>query len=289
VKQRVKPPGNQERRIFRPPSLASPTAHQAAQLEALGAIRGALGDMSGLLDRLAPAVIAQKTVQLDANGTATDQFRIPFRSISVDYFGGSTLTVAAAPLGVGAPGPGVGVAKVGPGGFAVCNMRATVVSFYGLPGDLVTYCCMALPQPPCGTASPSAVVTEVIPAGAQLPAAGTNYTFTVPASGPAMNLTSVRATFTSSAAVANRFLSLILSDAAGNQLATIPNSSTVVASSSVFLSWLNTVSTFVSNPSGNAVLPIPMRTLLPGWTLKLNAAGIDVADQWSGIVLVFTD
>jgi hypothetical protein len=159
MKARLQPAGRQAARVFTPPSLSGSSAHQAAVLEALGEIRGALGDMSGLLDKLAPAVLAQKTVQLDAAGTAFDQFRVPFRSIGVDYFGSGTLTVAAAPLGVGAPGPGVGVAKVGPGGFAVCNMRSTVVSFYGNPGDFVTFTAYALPQPANGVTSGAAGVT----------------------------------------------------------------------------------------------------------------------------------
>jgi hypothetical protein len=286
VKERVQPAGRQAARIFRPASLSSPTAHQAAVLESLGEIRGALGDMSGLLDRLAPTVIAQKTVQLDANGTAFDQFRIPFRSIGVDYFGAGTLTVSAAPLGVGAPGPGVGIAKVGPGGFAVCNMRSTVVSFYGSPGDFVTFTAYGLPQAPCGVASASAVVTETQAAN---PAAGQPYTYTVPPGGPTMELVSFRGTLTTDATVANRNISLAVVDANAVSICQVNNPQAVVASTSLQVNFLATVTSFQTSASGTSILPIPMRTLLPGWSLKLNAGNMDAGDQWSQLAVVVTD
>lgn len=289
MKERVKPAGRQERRIFPNAALGSATAHQASVLEALGGIRGALGDMSGLLDRLAPAVIAQKTIQLDATGTAQEQFRLPFRSIAVDYFGTGDLTVAAQPLGGGAipaaPGPGVGIAHVGPGGFAVCNMRATVVSFYGLPGDFLTFTCFASPQAPCGVASVSAAPQEVVNAN---PAAGSAFVFTVPAAGPALQLVSAHAFFVASAVVANRFISIQIQDGAANILASVINAAAVVASTSLSISWLSTVTAFASSASGTSELPIPMRILEPGWTLRINASSIDVGDQFSQINLVFS-
>lgn len=292
MKERVQPAGRQAARIFRPASLSTPTAHQAAVIEALGGIRGAMGDMSGALDRLAPAVIAQKTIQLDATGTASEQFRVPFRSIAVDYFGAGDLTVAAQPLGGGAvpsaPGPGVGIARIGPGGFAVCNMRATVVSFYGLPGDIVTFTCFSLPQAPCGVAAASAIVTETVPTGAAIPAAGAPYTFQVPAAGPGVQLVSFRGTLTTSAVVANRFVSLAVLDAGGNSVCQINNSPAVVASTTLQLNFLATVAAFQAAASGTALLPIPMRTLPAGWALKLNAGGMDAGDQWSQLAVVVT-
>lgn len=129
---------------------SGPGPQQAAMLDALGALNVRIGDLGTLLDELAPRVISTETVVLDANGTATRQYRVPFRSLGVDYFGATTLTVAAAPLAQFAPGPGPGVGKVGPGGFAVLNFRAYEWTVYGNPGELVTITAYARPQPANG-------------------------------------------------------------------------------------------------------------------------------------------
>jgi hypothetical protein len=170
MKARLKPPGHQERRIFPQPNLTGPSARQAELIEAIGSLHTVMGDMSGLLARMIPAVIAQKTITLDATGTASEQFRVPFASVGIDYFGTALLTVAAHPLQQAAPGPGVGIAKVGPGGFAVVNFRANVLSFYGNPGDQITFSAMAQPQPPNGvlngTAGALIVAATDYPSGA---------------------------------------------------------------------------------------------------------------------------
>jgi hypothetical protein len=127
-----------------------PPQQQAQFLDMLGALNTRIGDLGTLLDEMAPRVISTETVVLDANGTATRQYRVPYRSLGVDYFGAATLTVAAAPLAQFAPGPGPGVGKVGPGGFAVLNFRAYEWTLYGNPGDLITVTAYARPQPANG-------------------------------------------------------------------------------------------------------------------------------------------
>jgi hypothetical protein len=279
----LKPPGKQERRIFPQPNLAGPSARQAQLIEAIGTLHGAIGDMSGLLQRMVPTVLGQKTIVLDGNGQATEQFRLPFASVAVDYFGNATLTVAAHPLQQAAPGPGVGIAKIGPGGFAVVNFKANVLSFYGTPGDVITFIAMASPQPPTGVVSPSAIVTEIL---GPSPAAGAAFNFTVPAGGPVFRLISARAFFTTSAAVANRFVQMQVFDAAANELARITNATGTPASSTLAASWLATVGAFQNAGTGTAVFPIPMALLQPGWQLRITAAAIDAADQFSAIALV---
>lgn len=140
-----------EARLPRLPAGDNASARQAAELGAhLDQLATVIGQLGPMLDELAPGVIATETVVLDANGQATRQFRIPFRSVAIDYWGAALLTVAAAPLAGAAPGPGPGVAKVGPGGFAVVNMRAYQFSLYGNPGEQVTFTALAKPQPPNG-------------------------------------------------------------------------------------------------------------------------------------------
>lgn len=141
-------------KVARPPGWKAPDVGQRTERQAqltltLHELAGAVGDMRALLDRLTPAVLGQETVQLDSNGQAARQYRVPFSALSVDYFGTGNLTVAAQALREGAPGPGPGVAKVGPGGFAVVNFRAYQWSLYGgNPGELVTVNAFGQPVPP---------------------------------------------------------------------------------------------------------------------------------------------
>lgn len=152
----TRPPGlgritRWEGRLPKLPTGGTGANAQAAELAAhLGKLNEVLGGLGPLLDELAPGVIGTETVVLDGNGQAVRQFRVPFRSIAVDYWGAALLTVAAAPLAGAAPGPGPGVAKVGPGGFAVINVRAYQFSLYGNPGEQVTFTALAKPQPPNG-------------------------------------------------------------------------------------------------------------------------------------------
>lgn len=79
--------------------------------------------------------------------TFTGNVNTPAVSL-VAYGSGGPVTVAASPLAELAPGPGVGVAVVRRGGFAVLNMRAYEWSMYGTPGQLATVTAYASPQAP---------------------------------------------------------------------------------------------------------------------------------------------
>lgn len=280
--RRPRPPGVQERRIFTPPNLSGPSAHQAQVIDALGKLHDVLGDMSGLLARMTPTVLGQKTIVLDSTGAASEQFRLPFGCLSVDYFGATTLTVAAHPLQVAAPGPGAGVAKIGPGGFAVINFKANVASFYGNPGDVLTFTAMAQPQPPTGVVGRLPVVATLPQAN---PAAGAAFTFINTGVTP-LNVVDFRLFFTASAAVANRFISLAVKDQAFNFVSQITNGSAVVAGNSLQVTWSTSIGGFSPGASGNAMLPYPsLAPLPPGWQLAVGVSGIDVADQISQIVI----
>lgn len=112
----------------------------------------AVGDLSKVLDELVPRVVGQETIALDANGTATRQFRVPFRSVYVESQSAQVLTVAGMPMQTSPPGTGPGIAHVRPGGAAVANIRAYQWSIWGgTPGDLVTVTVFGHPQPPATT------------------------------------------------------------------------------------------------------------------------------------------
>jgi hypothetical protein len=272
-----------EARLPRLPAGGDGTSRQAAELAArMAELTKVIGDLGPLLDELAPGVIGTETVILDANGQATKQFRVPFRSLGVDYFGATILTVTAAPLAGAAPGPGPGVAKLAPGGFSVVNMRAYVASFYGNPGDLITFTAYAKPQPANGVVGHQAVATT-LPQGN--PAAGAGFTFTVPP-GPALPIAAVAVFFTASAAVANRFIALAIKDPAGNTVGQIVDSTAIVANNTIRVTWSTSIGSFANGGSGQAEFPLPVNfPLPPGWQIVITVSGEDVADQLSQIVI----
>lgn len=110
---------------------------------------GAIGDLSKLLDELAPKVIGYQTYALDANGTATGNYRVPFRALYVESQSIKLLTVASAPVETDTPtfGPGVGYVRIG--GASVINLRGyTWAVWGGNAGELVTVTVFSQPQPP---------------------------------------------------------------------------------------------------------------------------------------------
>jgi hypothetical protein len=121
----------------------------AAMTEHHKALHGAVGDLTKLVDELAPKVIGMETVALDANGTASRQFRVPFQSLFVDSQSAHVLTVAGMPLQTSAPNMGPGIAYIRIGGAAVCNIRSYNWSIWGgAAGELVTVTVFSRPQPP---------------------------------------------------------------------------------------------------------------------------------------------
>lgn len=117
--------------------------------EHYGKLHGAIGDLSKLLDELAPKVIGYETVALDANGQATRSYRVPFRAVYVESQSAHLLTVASSPVETDVPvfGPGVGYVKIG--GASVLNMRAYTWAIWGgVANELVTVTVFSQPQPP---------------------------------------------------------------------------------------------------------------------------------------------
>lgn len=116
------------------------------------------------------------------------------------------------------------------------------------------------------------------------PAAGANFTYTVPP-GPPVSLQAINATLVTSAAVANRRVLFQVKDASGNLDTEVQGSGIVPASTTLnaFLSLGNT-----NNPnstSGISLGPVPPVTMQPGWTLSSAISLIDAGDQLSAITV----
>ncbi|MGH3630266.1 MAG: hypothetical protein ACRDRL_22840 [Sciscionella sp.] len=140
---------------------------------------------------------------------------------------------------------------------------------------------IAFPQSPIASpgAGPGWTSTVVI----ANPAAGADFTQTVPA-GEQWILRSARALLTSSAAVANRSVQLQAVDTTPNILVSSPAFAVQAASLAVSYDWFNGGGgTSVAN-SQTGAWPYELR-LQPGWKVQSKTALIDVADQWSLIVL----
>jgi hypothetical protein len=157
---------------LRTPPLGGDRAQdQAVPLaDAAGQLAGVIGDLSALVQRMAPTVIGVQTVALDANGTAAVSYRVPYQAITVDSQSAKVLTVANMPLQGAAPASGPGVAFVRIGGFAVQNFRGYAVSVYGgNQGELVTIAAYGTPLPPDtigGAGNPGAAVTASVASSA---------------------------------------------------------------------------------------------------------------------------
>lgn len=115
------------------------------------------------------------------------------------------------------------------------------------------------------------------------PAAGADWTYTLTAAG---QLAAIISTFVTSAAVANRFPAVQIQDGSGHVLWQVQTPSAQIAS----LTHLYGLGPQVGmNAAGNTVmLPIPPGLVLPaGAIVKSVTTAIDVADQWSNVVLSF--
>lgn len=116
------------------------------------------------------------------------------------------------------------------------------------------------------------------------PAVGADWRYTGPGQG-IQRIVAMRGVLTTSAAVANRLVSLVLSDGTFDY-ATVPSPAAITASKS------GVVSTVPGAPSvgaadGPLLYPSPTDgwLLLPGWSIRASTTAIDVGDQWSAVQL----
>ncbi len=108
-----------------------------------------IGDLSQVIKTMVPRVLGTRTYVLDAQGTATDQYRVPYACLSVISESAAKLTVASSPLQGAAPGAGSGQGRVPANGFAVLNLAGNAWAVYGgAAGELITVTAYTQPQPP---------------------------------------------------------------------------------------------------------------------------------------------
>lgn len=80
------------------------------------------------------------------------QFSVPFASVAAWSYSGQRITISNQPPAFSAPTQGPGVKILNAYGMGVFNMVGRSLTFYGNPGDAVTYEVSAVPQPPSAMA-----------------------------------------------------------------------------------------------------------------------------------------
>jgi hypothetical protein len=118
----------------------------AKEIHALGGrLTSAVSALHGLVVN---ECLATQTLILDADGTKSRNWTVPYGSISVHNAGAGTLTITTSPLAGAAPTSGVGVIVVPSGIAEVANVAGRTLSFYGTPGAAVILSVFTKPQPP---------------------------------------------------------------------------------------------------------------------------------------------
>lgn len=139
---------------------------------------------------------------------------------------------------------------------------------------------------PVGIAVPSASWgrgwRDIVPV--TTPLAGAAAVHLIPSRTAEAVLTAV-ATYTLSAAVANRFPSLSFRNGDGAVFAVFAASTAVVASAVATFTWALGCNIPAGAAGAAPVVPLPDFILDPGWSIVIGAVGLDVADQISGVSL----
>lgn len=99
-------------------------------------------------------------------------------------------------------------------------------------------------------------------------------------------LLAVTFTLTTSAVVANRFVTVALTDTNGKLITEVPGSGAVVASSTVTICLATGGPQYASGVSGSSFGFLPDILTPPGWTWLASITGIDAGDTVTGIVLL---
>jgi hypothetical protein len=117
------------------------------------------------------------------------------------------------------------------------------------------------------------------------PAAGNDFTITVPG-GALWEVLGFQGVFTTSAAVASRQARLQYANGDGALFFATAAATTIPASQANRMSWAQGLGTFGTTAASNAPLPTPPIPLPVGFRINSFTANIDVADQWSGLILI---
>lgn len=117
------------------------------------------------------------------------------------------------------------------------------------------------------------------------PAAGAQWSYTVDGR-YYERIVAVSVKLVTSAVAANRFPLLTFADANGTAVTAVPLGSAVAASSTINSYLTAGAPGFDLGPAGGQFGYIPDLLLPPGWSLRSSVAGMDAADQFSGVVLL---
>lgn len=123
--------------------------HAAAMVASIGHLDARVSQLAGALrDLIVCETLATETRVLDATGQTFYNVNFTFASVAVTNLSSQKVTVTnMGPRDV-APtsGPGVGLVPAGKG--ATYNLAGSMLTFYGNPGDTITFSVFARPQPP---------------------------------------------------------------------------------------------------------------------------------------------
>lgn len=114
------------------------------------AILTALNDLHSTARSIlaARAVLACETWAIGPDGIFTRSWTVPFRCIALTSQSTQAITITSSAPDVAAPKSGPGIAVIGAGKSAVCNIAGRTLTIYGLAGDLFTIQVFAATQAP---------------------------------------------------------------------------------------------------------------------------------------------
>lgn len=151
----------------------------------------------------------------------------------------------------------------------------------GYPGPSAA---IGFPQTPATT--PAAGAGQAATSTVSNPAAGADWTYTVPA-GVQQTLISVRAVLTTGGAALTAPVILRITSPTGQIIADVAAISAQGAGATVTYSWVAGAQSTSSANFQQMSLPTGLR-LLPGSTIQTITAGIAAPDQWSAITVSYT-
>lgn len=125
------------------------------------------------------------------------------------------------------------------------------------------------------------VVSYAVPS----PAAGSDFTITLPGSGGIWELVAVRARLVTSAQAANRLVHFTVHDQNSNEVYRVGQDAAIVTGKTVVYTFSPYIASITGgNTTNNDIgYPAPAGPYLPNWTLGSTTGNIDAGDQWSVI------
>lgn len=117
------------------------------------------------------------------------------------------------------------------------------------------------------------------------PAAGADWSFTLTQAG---TLQAIRARLACSAVVANRFIHFRITDPSGNIVYQTPGPTAQGAGQTITYNCIPGTP-YSSADTSNFIVPIPEIPVGVGWVISSLTSALDAGDQWSNLVLTFTD